>query len=85
MIEITSSRSAAAFNAATSPCWKGLNAQLSLGGLQQAIEQIVRTAQVQQRYGARFAADATRLDDAPVGPSRDPVFLQAGHDVLCIP
>jgi hypothetical protein len=41
---------------------------------------IIRAAQIQQRYGARFAADAARFNDVRVGASRDPVFLQVGHD-----
>ena len=58
---------------------EGADPQLPLGRLQQPVQQLIGAAEIKQRYGARLAAHAARLDDPPVGASGDPVLLQAGH------
>jgi len=85
MSAIMSSRSAAAFNAATSPGLYGVDPRFPARGLQQPIEQLVRTRRIQRRHGARLARDAARLHDPPGRPAGDPVLLQAGRCVLCTP
>lgn len=58
---------------------EGADPQLPLGRLQQSIQQLIGAAEVQQRHGARLAADAARFDDPSVGAPGDAVLLQTGH------
>jgi hypothetical protein len=62
---------------------KGLDGQVPVGRLQQALEPGLSGAQVQDGQGPGLTVDPARLDNAPVGAALDPDVLQARH-ALCI-
>jgi hypothetical protein len=62
--------------------FEGLDAEGTGPAGEQALEESIGGAEVQDRHGPWFAVDASAFDDAPVGVSFGPDCLEACHIIM---